>query len=343
MNVNEYLRKSTIYQIFPRNYSKEGTFKKITEDLDRIESLGVNILYLLPINKIGEKERKGTYGSPYATQDYFSISPDLGTLEDLKELVDETHKRGMKIILDMVFNHTAPDCVLFLEHPDYYYLKNGVPGNRVGDWTDIIDLETTKPEVQDYLISVLKYWKSVGFDGFRFDVASIIPQSLFIKAKAILGENTIFLAESVEESFIEELHSRNYYAAWDYELLPHFDALYNYSSFRLMCDFLRTKDFEYLKKYITQNVNEYSELPNLLRANCLENHDQDRVAKHISGEPLNALTILSYILKGTSFIYAGQENGNKHKPELFEKDPVDFTYIDEKMLGLHKTLISLKK
>ena len=55
MNVNEYLRMSTIYQIFPRNYSKDGTFKKITEDLDRIESLGVNILYLLPINKIGEK------------------------------------------------------------------------------------------------------------------------------------------------------------------------------------------------------------------------------------------------------------------------------------------------
>ena len=76
-----------IYQIFVRNYSVEGTFKKVEEDLPRIKELGVDIIYLMPINEIGVKNRKGTYGSPYASKDYFSISNDLGTLKDLKNLI----------------------------------------------------------------------------------------------------------------------------------------------------------------------------------------------------------------------------------------------------------------
>jgi glycosidase len=146
---------SIIYQIFPRNHSKEGTFKKIEEDLPRISSLGIDIIYLMPIHEIGQKERKGTYGSPYAIKDYFSISHDLGTLEDFKSLVSEIHKLGIKIILDMVFNHTAPDSILLEEHEDYYYHKDGKIINKVSKWTDIIDLETSKKETQDYLIKVM--------------------------------------------------------------------------------------------------------------------------------------------------------------------------------------------
>ena len=145
------LDNKVIYQVFVRNFSPSGTFKALEDKLSYIHSLGADILYLMPINEIGELNRKGTYGSPYASKDYFSISKDLGSKEDLISLINKTHQLGMKIILDMVFNHTSPDNALTKEHLDYYYLKNGKPGNRVGDWSDIIDLKTEDKEVQDYL------------------------------------------------------------------------------------------------------------------------------------------------------------------------------------------------
>ena len=195
-----------IYQIFIRNYSKEGTFKKVTEDLPRLKELGIDIIYLTPIHEIGVENRKGTWGSPYAIKDYFSISPDLGTLSDFHELVDKTHELGMKIILDMVFNHTSPDNILINSHPEYYFYKNGKRGNRVGDWTDIVDLDTLRDDTQEYLLSVLKYWLNQKVDGFRFDVASTIPLSLFTKARERFGNDFILYGECVGEDFAKYLN-----------------------------------------------------------------------------------------------------------------------------------------
>ena len=146
---------SVIYQVFVRNYSQDGSFVYLEKDLKRIKDLGVDIIYLTPINEIGQKNRKGNWGSPYASKDYYSISHDLGTKEDLISLINKTHELGMKIILDMVFNHTAPDSVLFKKHPEFYFYKDGKPGNRIGDWSDIIDLDTSREDTQDYLIEVL--------------------------------------------------------------------------------------------------------------------------------------------------------------------------------------------
>ena len=114
-----------IYQIFPRNHHHNHSFKMIENDLKRIKELGVDIIYLMPIHEIGIKNRKGTYGSPYAIKDYYSISSFLGDLNNFRSLIDKTHKLKMKIILDMVFNHTSPDNVLLNDHEDYYYPKNG--------------------------------------------------------------------------------------------------------------------------------------------------------------------------------------------------------------------------
>lgn len=209
-------QNSIIYQIFPRNHSKERTFKKIEEDLARISSLGINIIYLMPIHEIGLKERKGKYGSPYAIKDYYSISSDLGNLEDFKSLVNTTHKLGMKIILDMVFNHTSPDNILLQNHESYYYHKDGKVTNKVSKWTDIIDLETSKKETQDYLIEVLKYWTSHEVDGFKFDVASVIPINFFIRARKELGDKIIFIGESVGDK--DKFRKRGFFVNEDNEM-----------------------------------------------------------------------------------------------------------------------------
>ena len=89
MNNKPNLLQSTYYQIFVRNYSQEGTFDAVTKDLERIKALGPNILYLMPIFPIGVKERKGTWGSPYAIKDYFAISEDLGDFASLHRLVEK--------------------------------------------------------------------------------------------------------------------------------------------------------------------------------------------------------------------------------------------------------------
>ncbi|MCR5309000.1 MAG: alpha-amylase [Bacilli bacterium] len=331
-----------IYQIFVRNYSVEGTFKKVEEDLPRIKDLGVDIIYLMPINEIGEKNRKGTYGSPYASKDYFSVSKNLGTLKDLKSLIQKIHKLKMKIIVDMVFNHTAPDSILYKQHPEFYYMKNGKPGNRVGEWSDIIDLDTSREDTQEYLLSVLKYWINVGFDGFRFDVASMIDFNLFKKARSLLGGEIIFLAESIDDDFAEYVKKCGINPTPDYELFPIFDCCYNYSWYRPLEKYLKAgEDFD----SVINNINrDLQYMPKgYLRCNCIENHDCERMAFLAKDkEQLIRITKLSYYLKGCVFIYAGQEYGIKKKPDLFAKDPINWNEKDLDIFTLHKQLINEK-
>ena len=333
-----------IYQIFPRNYSEEGTFVQIKNDLKRIKELGTDIIYLMPINEIGKVSRKGTYGSPYAIKDYYKISEDLGTKEQLKSLIKATHKMGMEIILDMVFHHTSPDSVLTDEHIEFYCLnEEGMPYNRVLDWDDVIDLDLNLKETQDYLIEVLKYYKKLGFDGFRFDVASLIPIEFFYKAKLALGGETLFFAESVEPRFQRYLKKIGHPVVSDEELLPTFDILYNYNYYTELRDYLINGDKESLRDAI-RTINKESTLhTEIIRANCLENHDTDRIANIVSEQLLTNLMTLFFLIRGSAFIYAGEEYGMKHRPELFEKDPIDWEDKNPEIETLVNDLIELKK
>lgn len=327
-----------IYQIFPRNYSLEGKFANITNDLPRLKELGVDIIYLMPINEIGQVHRKGIYGSPYANRDYLSISSDLGTLDDFHCLCHETHKLGMKIILDMVFNHTAPDNTLVKEHPEYYFYKEGKRGNRIGDWSDIVDLDVTRDDTQEYLISVLVYWIQQGVDGFRFDVATMIPLSFFKRAREKLGGDVVFLAESIDTSFYNWLVSQGFYATKDEDMVPTFDLLYNYHWFR---------EFESYLKYgdpLERTVDILNKPTSVIRVNCLENHDNDRIAHLVKNSEVRNHNVhaFSFFLNGDAFLYMGEEYGIDHKPELFEKDPIDWKKKDKALNEFIKKLIALK-
>ena len=101
---NTRLREKVIYSVFVRNHTKEGTFQALEGDLDRLAALGTDIIWLMPIHPIGEAGRKGTLGSPYAIRDFRGINPEYGTLGDFMHLVGEIHKRGMKCIIDVVYN-----------------------------------------------------------------------------------------------------------------------------------------------------------------------------------------------------------------------------------------------
>src|SRR5918912_1098735 len=175
----EWVRAGVIYEIFPRVFSAGGNLGGVTAQLDRLKELGVNILWLMPIHPIGQEKKKGSIGSPYAVRDYYGINPDYGTAEDLKRLVREAHRRDLKVIIDVVANHTSWDSVL-MKHPEFY--KRDAQGHITYpyDWYDIAALNYNNQELRRYMIDMLKYWlREFNLDGFRCDVAGEIPKDFW--------------------------------------------------------------------------------------------------------------------------------------------------------------------
>lgn len=334
----------TIYQVFVRNHTEEGTFLALIKDLPRIRALNVDILYLLPIHEIGNKARKGKYGSPYSIKDYRSISPDLGTLEDFIGLVKAAHEHGLKIMMDMVFHHTSRDAIYIEQHPDWYIYKNGKLANKVGDWSDICDFEINNPALQDYLIDTLIYWTRLGVDGFRFDVASMIPISFWLKArKAVESVNpqTIWLAESIELGFIDYLRSINEVAEDDATLYQAFDILYDYDIFTEFKNAL--EDPRQIETYIEALNRQRIRHGQHLKLHFLENHDQERIGSRLGkNRHLNWIQFI-YLIYGVNFLYGGEEFGLKHKPDLFGKDPLDVRVIDQDIHVAYQRAIVMKK
>jgi len=117
-NAPEWLRSGLIYEVFPRSFSSQGNLNGVTLGLNRLKSLGVTVVWLMPIHPVGQLKKLGTNGSPYAVRDYYAVAPEYGSSEDLRRLVKEAHRHDMKVILDMVANHTAYDSVM-MSHPEF--------------------------------------------------------------------------------------------------------------------------------------------------------------------------------------------------------------------------------
>ena len=339
------LRNQVIYSIYVRNYSEEGTFAAVERDLDRIQDLGVDIIWFLPIYPIGEKKRKGTLGSPYAIKNYREVNPELGTLEDFVHLVKAIHSRGMKCMLDIVYNHTSPDSWLVENHPDFFYrTPEGRMGNRVGDWGDVVDLDYGNKKLWDYQIETLKIWAGM-VDGFRCDVAPLVPLAFWLKAReevAKVNPDCIWLSESVEPEFILELRSRGMTNLSDSEIFQAFDLCYDYDIHKYFRQYLTGEAS--LGRYAEGiNMQEYIYPDNYVKLRFLENHDQDRAKMIIASETaLKNWTAFIYFQKGATLLYAGQENQNEKRPDLFEKDVICMDGAHD-ISGLLKQLYRVKK
>ena len=111
-------------------FRSSGDFRGVTRGLDRIQAVGANVVWLMPIYPVGIANRKGTLGSPYAVRDYLAVNPEFGTAADFKALVQAVHARGMKLILDWVPNHTAWDNVWVQQHPAFYVRNDSGGAHR---------------------------------------------------------------------------------------------------------------------------------------------------------------------------------------------------------------------
>ena len=344
-NTPKDFRSLVIYEIYVRSHSPQGTFQGVTDDLARIKDLGVDIVWLMPIHPVGRLNRKGSLGCPYSIADYFSVNPQYGSMEDFKALIHTAHALGLKVMIDVVYNHTSHDAVLLKEHPGWYHTgPDGKPITTVPEWSDVIDLDYSHADLWPYLISALEQWSSLGVDSFRCDVASIVPLDFWLQARAAVARinpRTIWLAESVEARWVAQRRSQGRQASSDSQLFQAFDITYDYDIFdawknvmageldlHFYLDLLRFQDCIYPQNYVKMRF--------------VENHDNDRVMA-LAKDPAQALawTAFQAFNKGAWLIYAGQESAASHLPSLFEKEPLDWG--DYALADFHRRLAAVKK
>ena len=170
---DEFLASAVIYEANIRQYTEEGTFAAFQNYIPHLQSLGVDIIWLMPIHPIGELKRKGGLGSYYSIKDYRDVNPEFGNLDDIQKLVDTIHDAGMLVILDWVAGHTAWDHSWVTDHPDWYIKDsdgNIIPPNP--DWSDVAGLDFSNPDMLQALEDDMSYWvEDIGVDGFRCDAA----------------------------------------------------------------------------------------------------------------------------------------------------------------------------
>jgi glycosidase len=309
-----WLQEGVVYEIFPRDFSTEGNFDGITVRLDELKDLGVNVLWLMPIHPIGEKMRKGTVGSPYAVRDYYDINPAYGTEADLKRLIAEAHKRQLKVIIDIVANHTAWDSV-FMQHPEFYKQDaNGKIIPPVPEWTDVAGLNYENPKLCDKMIDMLKYWiDPAGFDldGFRCDVASMVPTSFWERARSELVKvkpDIMMLAEASKPELLLKAFDIDY--AW-----PLHGTLNE-----VLLNGAPASEF---KRSWEESRHQFPR--GSLHLRISDNHDEARAVARFGAKGSLAASALMFSLDGVPLLYNGMEVGDATEsgdPALFEKLPV---------------------
>ncbi|MCF6352978.1 MAG: alpha-glucosidase C-terminal domain-containing protein [Cyclobacteriaceae bacterium] len=330
-NPKEWSKNATIYEVNIRQYTPEGTINAFAEHLPQLDSLGVDILWLMPIFPIGEENRKGGMGSAYSIKDYQAVNPDFGTLEDLKNLVAKAHKLGMHVILDWVANHTAWDNELATTHPNWF--KKDSLGNftpPVPDWADVIDLDYDNKDMRSYMINSLKFWvNEAGIDGFRCDVAMMVPTDFWEDARAELDsiKPMFMLAEADQPD----------------HLLKAFDMNYGWELHHIMNEIAKGEmKVSELDTYFHKNDSLYQ--PDDIKMNFTSNHDENSwngTVKERMGDAAEMMAVFSYMAPGMPLIYSGQEVGLDKRLAFFEKDTIQ--WVDTKWRGLYTQLNHLKK
>jgi hypothetical protein len=331
-NTPANVRNLVIYEIYVRNHGPKGRFTDVEADLERIRSMGVDVIWFMPVHPIGEIARKGRLGSPYSISDYRAINPEYGSKNDFAHLIEKAHQLGLKVWIDVVYNHTSHDSILVREHPDWFHQdKNGKPVTTVPAWSDVIDLKFHNYELENYLVETLKEWALFGIDGFRCDVASIIPINFWQRARRDVDEvkpGVIWLAESVHAGFVENRRLNGLCSHSDSEVFSAFDITYDYD---IWSTFLAAVSgvipvSRYLEMLRFQD-GIYPE--NFVKMRCVENHDNHRIMYLTpTREQGMAWTAFQAFNKGAFLIYAGQEAAADHKPTLFDVDKVEWGNYD---------------
>ena len=326
-----------------------GDLRGVIDKLDYLQDLGVNLVYLTPIFKSNTAHK-------YNTSDYFNIDPQFGTVEVAKELVEKCHEKGMKIVLDAVFNHSGDDFFAFQDvlenqeeskYKDWYFIDSfPVSKEKINYYTfgpnhsNMPKLNTNNSELREYLLNVGEYWiKEIGIDEWRLDVCDEIGHDFwrdFKKRIKSVNSDAVIIGEI--------MHEANSFLKGD-----QLDGIMNYPFKNAVGDFFG-------HRYI--NVNEFSNILGLNRMlymdsitkqmwNLIDSHDTKRFLTE-AGNDIEAMKLavaFQFTYLGIPYIYYGDEVGmdggddpQNRKCMVWNKEEQNL-----EMLDYYKKFIKLRK
>ncbi len=331
----EWVRRGTIYEINVRQFSAEGKFTAVTAQLPRLEALGVDILWLMPIHPIGELHRKGPLGSYYAAKDYLGVNPEFGTEQELRDLIAGAHARGMKVILDWVPNHVSPDNPLTQTHPHFFWRdeKGNLTPPHGTDWTDVVQFDFEAPGLLDYQVDVLLHWvKNFGVDGFRCDVAWGLPTKFWNEVSQrvrAVRSDVFFLAEAE----LPQQQVAAFHTSYGFDLHHAMNAVAQGKKTASGIDEALAKFRAHFPRGSSLMV-------------FTSSHDENSWAGtefERMGMGYAPFAVLSFLLDGVPMIYNGQEVGLDRRLEFFQRDPIVWPAETHPTTKLYQVLTRLRR
>lgn len=373
--IRKWWKEAVFYQIYPRSFCDSdgdgiGDLKGILGKLDYLHTLGVDAVWLSPV-----------YDSPnddngYDIRDYHKIMKEFGTMEEFDSLLDGLHRRGMRLIMDLVVNHTSDEHEWFQEAVrdpygpchDYYIFRENEDGRAPNNWTSFfgqgkygdawryipqndewalhlfsqkqMDLNWDNPRLRSEIISMVKWWLDKGVDGFRLDVINYISKEEGLpygnesvgKMMGYVGIEHYFYGPRLHD-YLRELRCKAFdaYNAFSVGETPgvgmqmaklltgedrhELDMIFSFDHLETP-GHTRFDDYRYDLNYLKQYYTEWMENGSSCWMSLFfENHDNPRMISKVNGEPEyryaigKLLGMIQFTLRGTPFIYQGQELG----------------------------------
>jgi len=319
----------SIYEVNIRQYTPEGTFKAFQNHLPRLQDMGVDVLWLMPITSISTEDRKGDLGSYYACSSYTKINPEFGNEQDLIDLISLAHQLGMKVMIDWVANHTGRSHEWMQNHPDWFNRDDAGNFTERNGWEDVVDLNYSNHAMRAALIGAMQYWvQSFKIDGFRCDMAHLVPLDFWKAARTA--------CETIKPLFwLAECEVPAYHAV--------FDASYAWDWMHVS---EKLKKGEASMNEVYNVLHQYNQYPpGALKLFFTSNHDENSwngTEYEKFGPAAKAWAVFSFTWKGIPLIYSGQELPNHHRLAFFDKETLDWSH-PAKLHDFYKTLTTLRK
>ena len=329
-NTVAWAHRANIYEVNVRQYTKEGTLVSFAAHLPRLADMGVTVLWFMPITPISLKGRLGTLGSYYACRNYTAINDEFGSEQDFIAVVHAAHELGMKVIIDWVANHTGQDHVWTISNPNFYIQDSHGNFTERNGWTDVIDLNYDNQDMRTAMIDAMRYWvDTAGIDGFRCDMAHLVPLDFWIEARQVLDafKPLFWLAECEDARYFEA-----------------FDTTYAWAFMHARGSINRHEPnlkpvLEQLELYVSKGANTQKLL-------FTSNHDENSwngTEYEKYGVTAKAWAVFTATWGGLPLVYSGQEIPNHKRLSFFEKDELDWSLQTKQpaLHGFYKSLLSL--
>ena len=315
----EWLSRSAVYQINPRTFSADGTIRAVTNELPKLKELGFRVMYLCPIFEEDDSENRDFWSTrqkksetnnpknPYRMNNYFKIDSEYGTEDDLREFIEEAHRLGMRVLLDLVYLHIGPNAPILKRHPEF--ARQDRDGNIICTEWNFPYLDYTSDGLREYLwCNMIYYLGEMDADGFRCDVGDGVPTDFWVEArrrmKAVKPDSVLINEGSNWNNLLKGFDS-SYCFDWHVNLYKAFSGEISAAECR---------------SFLERLANEIPSGAKLIFD--IDNHDTvtdwpKRTEKVAGHNGMEQIEVINYLLDGIPMVYCGNELADEAYHSLF--------------------------